>query len=282
MIEIALVNLMPAKAQKAAARQFAMLLESAAGSSAPFRLQVFAAPDLSGLFDMRVDGVIVTGAEPASDDLRREPSWQTLVEVYDWTERQAIPIVFSCLAAHAAALHADGIAREPLAAKCFGLFDEIVSHDHPLARGLPARVTIPHSRWNALPPAALDDAGYRVLSGSGDAGPDIVIRERRNLTVLLQGHPEYEPNRLFLEYRRDVRRYVAGERPALPDIPRRYFDPATENRLRRFEEAVVDAREAGRTIAFPEDIEAPPIASWAAAAGMFARNWLGYVAERAA
>ena len=52
-----------------------------------------------------------------------EPYWAALSQVVDWARDNTASTIWSCLAAHAAVLHVDGIERRPLADKLFGVFD---------------------------------------------------------------------------------------------------------------------------------------------------------------
>jgi len=60
--------------------------------------------------------------------------------------------------------------------------------------GLPEVVQVPHSRVNDVPEAALVEAGYRIVIGSGSAGAGWAVAAREcggGLFVLCHGHPEY-------------------------------------------------------------------------------------------
>jgi homoserine O-succinyltransferase len=284
-IQIGLVNNMPKAAREATTRQFKDLVD-AAGNLAP-RLRLFTLsenydgnPDyapVEDIFESGVDALIFTGTEPTKADLRDEPYWSGLTELLDWTEANGVPAIFSCLAAHAAALHWDGIARRPLAEKCFGVFEETMNDGHPLLRGLSGALRIPHSRWNELSVGDLTAAGYQVVTASPAAGADICVRHGRGMSVFFQGHPEYEADRLLLEYRRDARRYIAGTRPTYPSLPRGYFDLPTESRLMEFQDIVMRGE---RDIDFPAEIAAPTTALWRPKAEGVFRNWLNYVHER--
>src|SRR5580692_1821942 len=126
-LRIGLINNMPDAALQATERQFATLLGSAA-DGIPVRLSLYALPDVprnyegrlhieryySGLEDMWSDGLdalIVTGREPRTQNLMAEPYWRSLTEVLEWAKENTHSTVWSCLAAHAAVLHSDGLAR---------------------------------------------------------------------------------------------------------------------------------------------------------------------------
>ena len=64
------------------------------------------------------------------------------------------------------------------------------------------------------------------------------VRQQESLLVFLQGHPEYDADSLLREFRRDVVRYLRGERANFPQTPEDYFDPLTEKHLAAFAERV--------------------------------------------
>jgi homoserine O-succinyltransferase len=295
-IDIGLVNNMPDAALEKTERQFIGLLNAAAGGRR-IRLKLFALPEIAragaardrlrlryspvdALWDSRLDGLIVTGTEPRAPDLRDEPYWRTLIKIVDWAEANTRSTIWSCLAAHAAVLHMDGIGRHALAEKCFGVFDCVRSANHAIMRGLPARLPIPHSRWNELREEELAAAGYGILTRSDQAGVDMFARQGNSLFVFFQGHPEYEAHTLLGEYRRDLRRFLRGDRATYPSIPRDYFDARATRRLAAFRlRAVADRREA-LIEAFPgwaeESLEAP----WHPAAKRLMSNWLSQLSAR--
>src|SRR5205085_67987 len=132
---------------------------------------------------------------------------------------------WSCLAAHAAVLHIDGIARCPLEEKRVGLFRCEIATPHGLLTNVSAPLRVVHSRWNELPEGALADNGYSILTHSAQAGVDAFVKKRKSLFVFFQGHPEYDHRALLREYRRDVARFLRAERDSYPGMPCAYFDP---------------------------------------------------------
>jgi len=290
-IEIGLINNMPDAALEQTERQFIGLLNAGAGERR-IRLTMFSLPEVTRagaarervelryapieeLWDSRLDGLIVTGTEPRAPDLRDEPYWQTLTKIIDWADANTRSTIWSCLGAHAAVLHMDGIGRHPLPDKCFGVFDSSRSASHALMRGLPARVPIPHSRWNELREQELTASGYTVLTRSDEAGVDAFARQGNSLFLFFQGHPEYEARTLLGEYRRDVRRFLRGERETYPSLPRNYFDEDATRRLAAFRLRGLDDRREALMEAFPGCSEESLQASWRPAAERLMTNWLG-------
>lgn len=296
-LDIGLVNNMPDAALKATEGQFARLLAAASGAR-DVRLRLFSLReiprgaaaqahlagrygDLRDLEAARLDGLIVTGAEPVAPSLSDEPYWSALTRVVDWAEHNTASTVWSCLAAHAAVLHLDGIQRRRLPEKRFGLFDCVQVAADGLLQGAPSGMRVPHSRWNDLAEGDLRAHGYRIASRSLEAGIDTFTKQWASLFVFLQGHPEYDPDTLYREYRRDAHRFLRGERDGLPDLPVHYFDPRTERAARAFEARAADERDLSAWAAFPRDwrVRAPAVALWRASSERLYSNWIELVAE---
>jgi homoserine O-succinyltransferase len=297
-INIGLINNMPDSALEGTELQFLRLLDAAAENTF-VRLRLFALPDvprsdwgrrhldrlysgIEDLFNSEIDGVIMTGTEPRAPCLADEPYWNALADVIDWAEDATVSSIFSCLAAHAAVLHIDGIERHALAEKCFGLFDQVKVSEHALTKSAPSRVRFPHSRWNGIPEDALTSCGYQILTRSAEAGVDSFVKHRKSLFLFFQGHPEYEPQTLLKEYRRDVERFLTKEKDVYPGMPQGYFDQTAMEALIAFRERALSNRRKQLLSAFPEVSIARKTASWGAAATRIYRNWLTYISEQKA
>jgi len=293
-IEVGLVNNMPDAALQATERQFVALL-GAAADGLTVRLTPYALPDIprtdwgrdyvtrfyspiEDLWDSHLEGLIVTGTEPRSPNLRDEPYWASLTRVLEWAEHNTHSAVWSCLATHAALLHLDGIDRRPLGEKRFGIFECDRVSDHPLTADAPARLRMPHSRWNEIPEDALTSCGYRVLTRSDAAGVDAFVKQRKSLFVFFQGHPEYEAHTLMLEYRRDIRRFLLRERDTYPAMPQGYFDDATVEALTALRERALADRREEVLADFPTALAAGTVTNtWRTTATRVYRNWLLYL-----
>jgi homoserine O-succinyltransferase len=292
-IDIGLVNNMPDPALEATERQFRALLDAAAGD-VDVRLWLYALPDVprseagrcfigryGGIADLwraHLDGLIVTGAEPRTPNLADEPYWETLAKLVDWADQNTHSSVWSCLAAHAAVLHLDGIDRRPLDEKRFGVFECVRASDHPLTAAAPARIRMPHSRWNDIPQDALEACGYGLLLRSATAGADAFTKQQHSLLVFFQGHPEYETDTLLLEYRRDVKRFLRGERETYPAVPEGYVDEDTIAALSAIRQKAEADPQAERLADLSTALAAARITNtWRPAAASLYRNWLLYL-----
>ncbi len=305
-IEIGLVNNMPEAALEATEQQFLELLGAAAGSSW-VRLRFFSLPgiprserarlylsrsygDAGDLRKAELDGLIVTGTEPKAANLAEEPYWAAFTQLVDWAARHTISTIWSCLAAHAAVLHLDGIARVPLPEKCIGVFECERLADHPLMLNLPPRPAVPHARWNALSEEALVASGYQVLTRSSAAGIDTFVRqdfgrqdparEAHSLFLFFQGHPEYGAGALLSEYRRDVGRFLKGERDRYPAMPQHYFDAQTETALAEFRQRAEQQPREELLAKFPVAANPALNANWQPFAAAIYRNWLSAISAQ--
>jgi homoserine O-succinyltransferase len=295
-VTIGLINNMPDSALKATERQFKRLLETVAGTTR-IRFHCFSLPsvvrsssardhidreyaDIADLDRLGIDGLIVTGAEPNAAALSDEPFWRDLTELVEWADTRTRSTIWSCLAAHAAILHLDGIERRRLGTKCSGVYDCARVADDWLTRGLPPSVKVSHSRFNEVRESDLAARGYEILTRSDAAGVDIFARQRQSRFVFFQGHPEYDALSLQREYMRDLARFLAGERNDYPAVPTGYFDAATEIWLKRFEQRAVAEREPTLAAELPGLTLRSDIAAGLAARIIF-RNWLGFLRQGA-
>ncbi len=294
-IEIGVLNNLSDAGLESGDRQITDLLRDACGSQL-VRLHFFSLPsiargaageahiakhytDFAQLWTTRLDGLFITGCEPRMARLPEEAFWPLLTQVIDWAEHNTRSTVFSCLAAHAAVLHLDGIERRRLKEKCTGLFSVERATAHPLLDGMPLALRVPHSRHNGLDAADLVAAGYRILTRGDGVEVDVFVKSWRSLFVYLQGHPEYDPDALRREYRRDVLRYLEGTSDAYPNLPAGYFDRAMEARLATFSEKAKRDRDPVLIAALPIDRKPSPAAAAGSrdfAVALF-RNWLDYL-----
>ena len=294
-LNIALVNNMPDAAIEDTEEQFCKLL-AAAADCIPINLRLYSLPHIPRgeraqrhltkfykstmeLLNERVDGVIITGTEPHQANLRDEPYWEALVSLFGWAEENSASAVLSCLAAHAGVLHSDGIVRNPLKDKCFGVFGHRRVSDHPLTKGFNQSWHISHSRWNEVRAGELTACGYRVLTESTCAGVDLFVKEKKkSLFVHFQGHPEYLTDTLFKEYRRDVKRFLRHERDKYPLFPAGYFNNSSRALFDAFRERAILERREEIMETFPvPTLIASLESSWGASSVEVYHNWLEYL-----
>jgi len=297
-LHIGLVNNMADAAMHATEQQFLTLLEAAARDMAVL-VTLYALPEVErkpfgqrrvnsfywGVeqlweqpTEQNPDGLIVTGREPLTPDLRDEAYWPSFTRLLAWTQEHARSTVWSCLAAHAAVLALDGIQRVRSPHKHFGIFTCKQAAPHALLAGAPRSLRLPHSRWNGLSAGQLTAKGYQVLTRTSDGGVDTFVKQDAELFVFFQGHPEYTSETLLGEYRRDVGRYLKGEMQTYPLLPRDYFEEETEQALREIEAKARASRQKKLLDEVAAVLNSVRIHNtWRSTAVLIYRNWLKHL-----
>jgi len=294
-LEIGLLNNMPDAALQSTERQFIRVLQAAAGEQV-VRLHFYSLPtvvrsaearahlnvayhDIANLKHAKLDGLIVTGAEPKTELLQQEPYWPELAGIIDWAKTNTTSTIWSCLAAHAAVLHLDRIERRRFPAKCSGVFASARAADDPLLDGLRWPLRIFHSRHNDLAEGDLVAGGYRVLTRAPGAGVDIFVKRYQSLFVFFQGHPEYDPMSLRGEYLRDVGRFLNGTQENYPAAPAGYFDRDTAAALDDFHLRALAKPDPAMIAECRAILDRADVSfDRRGAAGTIFRNWLTYLA----
>lgn len=295
-LHVGLLNMMPDAALQATERQF-MRLVGSCNRIVQFYVHPFTIPgiprtgaarthveayyeDFEHLRAEGLDALIITGANPAHPDITREPFWEPLRAVLDWARENVCSTYMSCLASHAAFKHYYGIERRPLPEKLWGVYvHRVVDASHPLVADINTRFDTPHSRLNDVPREALQAAGIKVLVDGEEAGVLTATSPDQFRFLYFQGHPEYEALSLMKEYKREVLRFVRGERRTYPPYPQTYFVPAARNILDRHRLRVLDAAAAGDSPPeFPEGAVLPYLENtWTDTGKAIFNNWLGLV-----
>jgi homoserine O-succinyltransferase len=139
---------------------------------------------------------------------------------------------------------------------------------------------MPHSRWNGLVEADLERCGYQLITRTDHAGVDCFIKQDRSLFLFFQGHPEYQPETLLHEYRRDVGRFLRGESPRYPGIPLGYFDEKASRELAKIQRHAAIGQH-GETFAQLATLFSATARDdgWHTAGSTIYHNWLEYISS---
>ena len=295
-LHIGLLNMMPDKALEATERQFFRLVGES-NQIARFYLHPFTLKELQRSREGRehveryyksfeqiqsdgLDALIITGANVVDPALDRQEFWAPLIDVVDWACAGVTSILCSCLATHAVLQFRYKQKRIPLSGKCWGVYSHRVrDRSHPLVAGVNTRFDVPHSRFNEVTPQQFAEAGLNVLVESERAGVHLAASEDGLRLVFFQGHPEYDANSLFKEYKREVLRYIGGETDTYPPFPQNYFSLQTRAILVEYRERVMAARKRGRELPeFPEQLISPALDNtWHDSGEAVINNWIGQV-----
>lgn len=296
-LEIAFVNNMPDQALAATRTQFERLVRAGA-EGREIRWRSYTMPglersetarrylardheDIEALYRRGADALIVSGCEPRAARLDHEPYWPQIQTLADWARTHTFSTLWSCLAAHAATLHLAGIERRRMAKKVSGVYSFRRLREDWTGERVGGTVLTPHSRYNALDAEALARHGFKIGAWSPKVGVDMFWREEPSLFVFLQGHPEYEAETLLKEYRRDVLRYLSGERADYPDQLENYFSAEASERLAQLRSRVLEKNESRAEEALAEILSAEKCTRpWADDAARLYRAWIRNVSAR--
>lgn len=295
-LHVGLLNMMPDAALQATERQF-MRLVGACNRIAQFYVHPFTIPGIERVGAARehvarhyepvekvmeegLDALIITGANVTEPDITREVFWKPLTAIMDWALASVASTMMSCLSSHSAFKHYYGIDRNHLEEKQWGVYSHRVTvPGHPLVSGINTRFDTCHSRFNDVPAWQLEEAGLQVLVESDEAGVLLAVGPDRFRQVFLQGHPEYDVESLLKEYKREIGRFVRGEREHYPPFPQHYFRAEAEAVLGPYKEAVQAAVAHGREPPPLPEAEVMPLLdnTWADTGKAIFNNWLGLV-----
>ena len=188
--------------------------------------------------------------------------------------------------------HYHQVERRRQPRKRWGVYSHrVVEPTHPLVQHVNTRFDAPRSHVYEVTCDQAEAVGVRVLAQSEEAGLHLAVSSDGLRFVYFQGHPEYDVHSLLKEYKREVERYVAGERDEFPPYPENYFPPAAQAILDEHRQAVLaavsaDGRvpaasprgERGEWPAVPETEVHPYLENtWTDTGKALFNNWLGLV-----
>lgn len=295
-LHIGLLNMMPDAALAATERQFFRLV-GGSNQIAQFYMHPFSLDTLprgedaakhindyyetfDGIKRDGLDALIITGANVTQPDLALEPFWEPLIEVIDWAHENVTSVLCSCLATHAVMQFRHGQKRRRLPRKQWGVYrHQVLDRLHPLVADVNTQFDVPHSRFNEVAKDQFTQADLQVLVESREAGVHLAVSEDLFRVVYFQGHPEYDIVSLLKEYKREINRFVAGEREDYPPFPENYFGLKTQALLDEYREKLLHARSNGKALAeFPEKLISSWLHNtWHDTAEAVLNNWLGKV-----
>jgi len=295
-LHIGLLNMMPDAALAATERQFFRLVGES-NAIAQFYMHPFTLKELKRGSDGQahvdryyesfeeiqkqgLDALIITGANVTQPDLAREPFWKPLNAVIDWAYENVTSTLCSCLATHAVLQMRYNQKRRPMGFKRWGVYPHrVVERRHPLVADVNTRFDVPHSRYNDISRKQFEAAGLHVLVESDIAGVHLAVSEDWFRMVFFQGHPEYDTVSLLKEYKREVGRYVRGERDDYPPFVENYFTLQNQAILVEFRDRVIAAKSRGMPVPeLPEALVGQLLDNtWHDTAEAVIDNWIGRI-----
>jgi homoserine O-succinyltransferase len=227
-----------------------------------------------------LDGLIISGANVTHANLEQEPFWDPLSEVFIWAKQNVTSILCSCLATHALVQHCFGLKRSHLGVKRWGVFShKVISQKHPLVAEMNTRFDVPHSRFNEIFQQDLENFGIKVLVASEQVGAHLFVSSDGFRIVFFQGHPEFDTISLLKEFKREVLRYLNGDRAGYPPFPDNYFSGTVKAVLEEYRDKCEAALNNNQPMPeMPEKLLVPRINNtWHDTGEAVIGNWIGLV-----
>lgn len=195
--------------------------------------------------DRNYDGMIITGAPVENLDFTDVDYWDELCQIMDWTTTHVHSTLHICWGAQAGLYFHHGIEKRSLPRKLFGVYEHrVLKPSSPLFRGFDDVFCAPHSRYTEVWEKDIRAAPeLELLATSSEAGV-YAVKTEDSSQFFIMGHPEYDPDTLAREYRRDIDKGLDIA------VPAHYF---------------------------PEDDPARvPVVRWRSAGQLLYTNWLNY------
>lgn len=155
----------------------------------------------------RYDGLIVTGAPVEKLKFEDVDYWNEMQELFEWSKTHVFSSFFICWASQAALHYFYDIQKYELPEKLTGVYLHHTNVDkmkRKILRGFDYQFYAPHSRYTTVKASDIDKIPeLDILATSEDAGVYLVA-EKNGSKFFVTGHPEYDPDTLDKEYRRDL------------------------------------------------------------------------------
>lgn len=155
----------------------------------------------------RYDGLIITGAPVERLEFEDVDYWQEMEKILEWSKRHVFSSFFICWASQAALYHFYGIKKYELKEKLTGVYchhTNVEKMKRKILRGFDYQFYAPHSRYTTIKREDIELIdNLDILASSNEAGV-YLIAEKDGSRFFVTGHPEYDPDTLDKEYRRDL------------------------------------------------------------------------------
>ena len=181
-----------------------MKLKSHTPKNTPIEHMMMFYRDFETLRNQRFDGMIITGAPVEQLDFEQVKYWPEVKEIIMWARTHVTSTLYICWAAQAGLFLHYGIRKYNLPKKKFGIFPQKCSVPQlPIFRGFDDVFFMPHSRHAEVRKEdILAVPELTIISESDDSGVGMVMA-RGGREFYITGHPEYAPDTLDKEYKRD-------------------------------------------------------------------------------
>ena len=161
----------------------------------------------SEIKDNRYDGLIVTGAPVEKLKFEDVDYWQEMEAIFEWAKTNVFSSFFICWASQAALHHYYGIEKHELKEKLTGVYFHHTNVDkmkRKILRGFDYQFYAPHSRYTTVIAEDIRTVDSLDILATSDEAGVYLVAEKDGSRFFVTGHPEYDPDTLDKEYRRDL------------------------------------------------------------------------------
>lgn len=155
----------------------------------------------------KYDGLIITGAPVEKLEFEEVDYWEEFEKILEWSKTHVFSSFFICWAAQASLHYFYGVSKHLLPHKLTGVYlhhTNAKKMKRKILRGFDYQFYAPHSRYTTVSREDIEKIDeLDILATSKEAGVYIVANKDGS-RFFVTGHPEYDPDTLDKEYRRDL------------------------------------------------------------------------------
>ena len=157
--------------------------------------------------DNKYDGLVITGAPVEKLEFEEVDYWSEMMQILEWSKTHVFSSFFICWASQAALHYFYNIKKHMLDEKLTGVYfhhTNVNKMNRKILRGFDYQFYAPHSRYTTVLQEEIEKIKQLdILATSKEAGVYLVA-EKDGSRFFVTGHPEYDPDTLDKEYRRDL------------------------------------------------------------------------------
>lgn len=206
---------------------------------------------LEDVRDRHYDAMIMTGAPLEHIPFENVFFWEEFCRILKWSRANVHSVLHSCWSAFGGVYYDFGVAKINLDEKYSGIYDLHIHHpEEPLLVGCGSDICVPLSRASDMDTDAARQHPELIILASAANGTPVYLKSSDNRRFYITGHPEYDRDRLALEYERDRDKEYAWKNP----FPCNYFPS--------------------------DDVTKTPTDRWIASGRQIFRNWMEFYVDK--
>lgn len=154
-------------------------------------------------------------------DFKDVDYWEELTQLLEWSKSHVFSSFFICWAAQATLHYFYNVSKHLLDHKLTGVYlhhTNVNKMNRKILRGFDYQFYAPHSRYTTVSKEDIEKIEELDILAESDEAGVYIVGTKDGSRFFITGHPEYDPDTLDKEYRRDL---------ANPDIesemPKNYY-----------------------------------------------------------